>query len=77
MTDVALLEKFIDESGYRLDFIARKMGLTYQGLRNKMTGKSEFKTREVTILSNLLGLTSEQRDRIFFAQKVDCKSTFA
>lgn len=71
MTDVELLEKIIDESGYRLDFIAKRMGLTYQGFRNKMTGKSEFKTREVAILSNLLGLTSEQRDRIFFTQKVE------
>ncbi len=77
MTDVVLLEHYIDQSGYRLDFIAKKMGLSYQGLRNKMTGKSEFKTREVSILCNLLGLTSEVRDKIFFAQNVDFESTSA
>lgn len=71
MTDVELLQKVLDESGFRMDFVAKKMGLTYQGFRNKVTGKSEFKTREVTKLCDILGLTSEMRDRIFFARKVD------
>lgn len=68
MTDVTLLEQVLEESGFRLEYIAKQMGLTYQGFRNKIIGKSEFKTREVSALCSILGLTSEMRDKIFFAE---------
>ena len=35
MTNTELLREKIDQSGYKLRFIAKKIGITYQGLLNK------------------------------------------
>ncbi len=67
MTDTELLRKKIEQSGYKMRFIANKMGITYQGLLNKINNRSEFRAREIQILHNLLGLTEEERVAIFFA----------
>lgn len=71
MTDTKLLRKKMDESGYKLRFIAAKVGLTYQGFLNKCRNKGEFRASEIQTLFELLNLTKEDRDAIFFAQKVE------
>ena len=67
MTDTMLLREKIDQSGYRLRFIANKMGLTYQCFLNKINNKSEFKASEIQALHDLLDLTEDERIAIFFA----------
>ncbi|MCI7092284.1 MAG: toxin-antitoxin system, antitoxin component, Xre family protein [Lachnospiraceae bacterium] len=67
MTDTELLKKKIDESGYKISFIAQKCGLTYQGFLPKMNGMREFKQTEIIVLRELLKLTQEEADEIFFA----------
>ena len=67
MTNIKLLQTAIEQSGLRMDYIAKNIGLSHQGLRNKVTGKREFKAGEIAALSELLRLTSETRDQIFFA----------
>lgn len=67
MTNTTLLQAAIEQSGLRMDYIAKNLGLTYQGLRNKTTGIREFKAGEIAALSELLHLNSETRDLIFFA----------
>ena len=69
MTNTELLRKKIDESGYKLVFIAEKCGLTYQGFLKKMKGESDFYTTEVCILAELLHLTDEEILAIFFWKK--------
>ena len=71
MTGMKLLRKKIDESGYRMRFIADKLGISYQGFLNKLQGNSEFKASEIQILSDLLHLTSEERTKIFFTFDVE------
>ena len=71
MTNTELLNQVISASGYKKTFVAKKIGLSYQGFLNKIYGKSEFLTSEVKCLCDLLGLTNEERDLIFFAGKVD------
>ena len=50
MTNTALLRKKIDESGYKLRFIAKQIGITYQGFLKKINNETEFKAKEIMIL---------------------------
>ena len=43
MTNTALLREKIDESGYKIRFVAKKIGITYQGFLKKINNESEFK----------------------------------
>lgn len=69
MKGLELLRRKIDESGYKLSFIAEKCGLTYQGFKKKLDGYTEFKVSEVGILRDLLHLTDEEVQAIFFYQQ--------
>lgn len=66
MTNTELLREKIDQSGYKLRFIAAKTGLTYQGLLNKINNESEFRASEIQILTVLLDLNETERNAIFF-----------
>lgn len=68
MTNTALLEKRITESGYKKSFIARKIGKSTYALSLKINNKTEFKASEITILCDLLGIDDKERTSIFFAQ---------
>lgn len=65
MTNTKLLREKIEQSGYKLRFIAEKIGITYQGLLNKINNRSEFRANEIQALYDLLGLTEEERVAIF------------
>ena len=41
-----LMKKYIERSGYKLKYIADKLGITYVGLHNKLYGKYEFTVSE-------------------------------
>lgn len=66
MTNTSLLRKKIDESGYKLRFIASKLGITYQGFLKKINNETEFKASEMQILRELLNLTDAEFEQIFF-----------
>ena len=63
MNTSMLLDKS-ESSGISKSEIAETLGITRQGLYNKLCGKKEFKASEVRKLSELL-----EREQIFFA---DC-----
>lgn len=67
MTDSRLLYEKIDKSGYKLRFIAEKIGVTYQCFLNKINNRSEFRASEIQMLYELLNMTEEERVAIFFA----------
>lgn len=71
MKGMELLRKKIDDSGYKLQFIAEKCGLTYQGFKKKLDGETEFKVSEVMVLKDLLKLTDTEVQDIFFTNDVD------
>jgi hypothetical protein len=75
MTNERLLRAKIDEHGLKLRFVAAKCGLSYQGFLNKMTNQSEFTAPEMRTLRELLGLSLDEMDAIFFASEVDKAST--
>lgn len=71
MTNTSLLRKKLDESGYKLRFIAKQLGITYQGFLKKINNETEFKASEIQALKEFLNLTDEERDKIFFTLYVD------
>ena len=71
MTNTELLEKVIANSGYKKQFLASKIGLSYQGFLNKVQNKQDFRAKEIMILCELLHISSEQKEAIFFAKNVD------
>ena len=71
MSNTALLREKIDESGYKLRFIAKQIGITYAGFLKKINNETEFKASEIQGLKDLLNLTDEERDKIFFTLNVE------
>ena len=72
MTNTALLEEKITESGLKKSYIAKSIGLTPYGLTLKIRNINEFKASEIDKICVLLGIDSpEERCDIFFASKVD------
>lgn len=67
MTNSELLIDKIEKSGYRINFIAKKVGISYQCLKNKINNVTEFRASEIQTLYDLLQLTEEERVQIFFA----------
>ena len=71
MTDEKKLREVIKNSGYRMNHVAKMINLTYQGFLNKLTNKTEFTIPEMQNLCNLLNISAEDREIIFFANEVD------
>lgn len=69
MTNTKLLREKINQSGYKLRFIASSIGLTYQGFLKKMKNETEFKASEIQALYVLLNLNEEERKSIFFCDE--------
>lgn len=67
MVDTLALEAIISESGTKKTHLAKKIGISVQNLRLKMNNKSEFKTNEVAVLCDELGITKlTDKEKIFF-----------
>lgn len=66
-----LLQEKIASSGLKLQHIAAQMGLSYQGLRNKITGENEFTASEIWSLASLVRLSGTDIQDIFFASDVE------
>ena len=72
MTNTDRLKGLISNSGLKYLAIAEKMGLTYYGLQKKINNVTEFKASEIAMLCDILKISnSEEKESIFFAQKVD------
>lgn len=71
MTNTEILRRKMDSSGYKLTFIAKQCGLTYQGFMNKVNNTTDFTAPEIKTLRDLLKMTAEEAETIFFAGNVD------
>ena len=70
MTNSLLLNDKIDASGLKRNSIAEKLGVSRVSLYNKVRGVTEFTAVEMYTLSDLLNLTDDEKESIFFNQKV-------
>lgn len=68
MTNTSLLEKYIQESGYKKSHIAKALGLSRYGFILKCSNKAEFKASEIETLCNILSIGTTDRMAIFFAK---------
>lgn len=75
MTDVELLNAKIESSGLKRNYLAGQLGITPQGFYLKCSGRNEFIASEIQKLCKLLNITQKEMKAIFFAKKVDEKST--
>lgn len=67
MTNTSLLERYIEESGYKKSFIAKQIGISAYTLAMKINNESEFKANEISILCDLLKISAWDKEAIFFA----------
>lgn len=63
--NIKLLSEKINLSNISRASIAESLGITRQGLFNKLSGVREFKSSEIMKLSMLLELTPEEKEAIF------------
>ena len=68
MTNTVLLREKIDASGYKLSFLAKKCGITYQAFLSRMKNEVEFRVNEVRVLKELLNLSDEDVAKIFYSK---------
>lgn len=69
MTDTKLLNKKIEESGYKLSYIADQMKMSRSTLYLKVNGVRPFNQYEINDLCTILNITSlNDKESIFFAK---------
>lgn len=66
-----LLKDAIKQSGITMTALAGKIGITREGLYNKVEGKTEFTVSEINSVCAALHLDSGSRDAIFFSKAVN------
>lgn len=66
MINTAELNQAMQQSGLKKNAVAGRLQLTTQTLTRKLNGESEFNISEAQELSEMLGLSASQRQRIFF-----------
>lgn len=72
LTDTKALQKRINESGLKQEFIANKLGLSSYGFAKKKNNETEFKPSEIDVLCKILHIdTLEERFAIFFSSEVE------
>ena len=69
MTDRALLEQAIERSGVKVAKLMEAANIkSYATFRGRLNNDTEFTASEMQAITNTLRLTTEERDRIFFAK---------
>lgn len=70
MTDSKALRNWIESHGLKLKAIANKINITSFSLQKKIDNITEFKASEIMVFTNDFGMSSADRDKIFFAENV-------
>ena len=71
MTKSLKLKAVILEKGMIQEEIAQQLGMTPATFNYKVNNKREFKASEIKRLSELLALTADEVNTIFFAEEVE------
>lgn len=75
MTNTQLLKILMLKKGIKQKQIAESLSITPQSVYRKVNGINEWKGSEITRIVELLELSREESDAIFFGKGVDFKST--
>ena len=71
MTDTKSLKMAIMRADVSHEEVAYRLGIARETLWKKINNITEFKAREIMLLQDILHLSNEQRDAIFFREKGD------
>lgn len=71
MTDTNKLKAALALKGMTAGDLADMIGMSRQSISYKMNNIREFKVKEIIAISEALNLTLEEKEAIFFADKVD------
>lgn len=71
MTNSAKLKGKMVESNLLQEQVAMQLGMTSATFNYKLNNKTEFKASEIKKLSEILHLTNDEVNAIFFADKVE------
>lgn len=74
MTDGITLRRIIKANGIKLGFICKKLNISRATFRGRLNNNTEFTAKEIMTISDILNLTSQSRDSIFFADVSELKS---
>ena len=75
MHGIELLRQKMKDSGMSMTAIAKKSGILRETLYNRLNGIGEFTASEIVGLTEALHLTTDEREKIFFAHEVELDST--
>lgn len=76
MTDTRKLRAALALKGMTAGDLAEKIGLSRQSMSYKMNNLREFRVKEIAAIAEVLNLTLEEREAIFFAEEDAQNSTF-
>lgn len=65
MGNMKLLKELIKRSGISFTNVAKRLGITYIALNNKLKGKYAFTLEEALQLKKMLNLTQTEWDAVF------------
>lgn len=71
MTDSKAFKAYILERGWTMEHLAEELGIALSSLSYKVNNRRQFRPTEIVAIKKLLDMTSEDRDRLFFAECVD------
>lgn len=66
MTDTERLNQKIKDSGIKKNWISEKCGMSYNSFLNKLNNKTDFTAPEISTLKDVLGLSPQEVNDIFF-----------
>jgi len=72
MANTNLIYTYIQDSGYKLQYVASVLHISSNTLRHKLLGETQFKLDEAERLSTMLGLTMAERDGSRAVQRWSC-----
>lgn len=71
MVQTEELKKRMAASGLKNIFICEQMGISRQALDMKINNKRPFRASEIYVVADLLKLTNDEKQSIFYAENVN------
>lgn len=71
MTNTKLLKSVLTDKHMSIQQLADEIGIVRQNLSDKMNNKRQFRQNEISKIADVLKLSPEQVDAIFFDINVD------
>ena len=75
MTNYDRLRGLMAERRLEVTKLAKILGISRQATSDKLNGKSRITLTDAQVISSALGMTSAERDEIFFSDNVKSEAT--